>query len=257
VIQTTGLLPPDDKAIEEGFFCYVTDVKSEIKHHSLCELIKKAATKWVAMSNSDRKPYRGERAAKCKEDMQTAFLTESCVRAYSREIAQNQTATALEDMVNSHYDSHNSYCLSMTMEEKRRPNFLSILDENTLAKEKAAYEDEKARGHGAISPYIENMLAKADRAMKLGKVYSVMDKILDPVATRTPIGLNVKGHKIYSNISKTHDRHYYYSLRPYFWPAELLVGNENFNKTGNVFAGEDGFVHLDGERCPGTIIGGT
>ena len=246
----TGL----DKDDEHGFWCYVEDVqkadaaKSDAKPKTLCTTVKDAAAKWKDKSDSDKKKYRqgdGDAAADaCKARYDNLFLTESCVRAADREIAQARVGAAVDQMIADNYKSSSSLCFkaNSAAKTKKTTHYLTVMDEKTLDEEAKAYNDAKHKMHKAIEPYIKNLVAKADKGLKLGP-YSVVDK------TRS--------------IRNEDDKRYYYSVRPYYWPFDLVEPEkleelkkytcETKHECKEV---ENNFVHRDGMRVPGSIIAG-
>ena len=244
---------------EKGFFCYVEDNKDSIKHNHLCDLIKKAAEQWLDLDSSKKSKYK-DKAEACKGRMKLSYLTESCVRAADRDIAQQQTSAAIQDMLDRKVSSKSSYCMinQAQANEKTRKNFLFVLDEETLRQEKNAYKSDSAKGHKAIAAYVDLMLSRADKSVKDGKVYSVMDKTRNPKSGAVVVGKDKNGKDILVGGKETKDRHNYYSMRPYFWPTDMVPKNLVEEYTAKTFKTEleAGFLHLDGQRVPGSVISG-
>jgi hypothetical protein len=244
---------------EKGFFCYVEDNKDSIKHNHLCDLIKKAAEQWLDLDSSKKSKYK-DKAEACKGRMKLSYLTESCVRAADRDIAQQQTSAAIQDMLDRKVSSKSSYCMinQAQANEKTRKNFLFVLDEETLRQEKNAYKSDSAKGHKAITPYVDMLLSRADKSLKDGKVYSVMDKTRSPKSGAVVVGKDKNGKDILVAGKGTEDKHNYYSMRPYYWPMDMVPEKERGEYTAKTLPLDisAGFLHLDGHRVPGSVISG-
>lgn len=245
----TGL----EKDDEQGFWCFVEEQQKaeasskaakDAKPKTLCTTVKDAAAKWEDKEDADKKKYRGDEADACKARYDNLFLTESCVRAADREVAQKRVATAVDDMIANNYKSASSLCFRANgaAKTKKTTHYLSVMDEKTLEEEQKAFKDSKHKMHKAIEPLVKNLVAKADKGLKLGP-YSVTYK------TRS--------------IRNEDDKRYYYSVRPYYWPFDLVEPEkieelkkytcETKHECKEV---ENNFVHRDGMRVPGSIIAG-
>ena len=245
----TGL----EKEDEHGFWCYleeaqkkdVKDAAAASKTKTLCAAVKDAAGEWKDMEDADKKKYRDDKKADaCKSRYDNLFLTESCVRAADRDIAQARVSASVEQMIKDEYKSKDSLCFraNSASKTKKTVHYLTVMDEKTLQEEASAFRDVKHKMHKAIEPIVKNLIAKADKGLKLGP-YSVTDK------TRS--------------IRNEPDKRYYYSVRPYYWPFDLVEPEkleelkkytcETKHECKEV---ENNFVHRDGMRVPGSIIAG-
>jgi Alginate lyase len=241
-VISTGI-PPD---MEEGFFCYLDEVRHDISYINECELLHQAASFWMQYGPQERKIYRANATA-CKEAHTLAYLTNSCFRSAAREIAQNNTNHILESLSvaqrgikgKTKASTRPSLCQkvqdrSTRADQPLRKHFLVVFNETTLAAEKATWTDSGSSGYDALKPLIDKLLRLADRGLGLGP-YSVTNK------KRRPRGVD--------------DVHHYHSVRPFFWPIDDCPQDLKEDiKSGKVEA-DDGYVRRDGVRLPGTIIG--
>lgn len=219
---------------EEGFFCFLKETRNSIEHGTECDLIRKGVALWKKRSDSQRFPYTAK-SAKCKSDYATLVLADSCFRAQDREIAQIETAKNIEAMKKTYKpNGEKTLCqrLRPPPNDPSRKHYLTVFDEQTMKEEKVLYQQKDA----GISPVLDNLVQKANKAMTLGP-YSVTQKTNSP--------------------KKTNDKKFYYSVRPYYWPVEELPPDVAEQvKLGQVKVDSGGFVHRDGHRVRGTVIGG-
>ena len=229
-VVDTGMTPED----EEGFFCFLKETRNSIDHGTECDLLRKGVAMWKKKTDTQRFTYTNK-SAKCKTEYATMVLQDSCFRAQDRQIAQVSTAASIELVKNAYKGgAQKPLCerLRPPPNDPSRKHYLTVFDEQTMKEEKVLYQQKDA----AITPLIENLIQKATRALTLGP-YSVTQK------TQTP--------------KQTKEKRYYYSVRPYYWPeSELPPEVADQVKQGLVRVDNGGFVHRDGHRVRGTVIGG-
>jgi len=231
----TGLSAVDE---DQGFFCYILDktVRKTYSEHANteCNYIKATSSAWLGLSENQREKYKANNK-KCREQYAVYVLKESCFRSTDREIAQLNTAAAIEELYKARKGkAQTSLCqrLRPPPNDPSRVHYLTVFDDAQLDAEKALFVARDA----SITPLITDLLAKANRA--LGRApYTVTSK------TRTP--------------ADTTDKRFYYSIRPYFWPKKDWTKElADLVKENKIKVDHKGFAHYDGHRLVGTIIGG-
>ena len=128
------------KEEEDGFWCYVETVqlaeslKDDSKPKTLCKLVQDSAKRWKDMSETSMKKYRGKDADACKKKFDNLFLTESCVRAADREIAQNRVADSVADLIErgNKFSQTLCYRANSAARVKKTSHSLTVFDEDTL-----------------------------------------------------------------------------------------------------------------------------
>lgn len=232
----TGMTPAE----ENGFFCYFAETYDKIKlnggHHqtSECARMHNAVGSWRKIKESDKTKYR-KRGEKCKEEYHLIYLKESCFRSTDRDLAQQWTAQGIEAMIPKRLqDIKPTLChkLRPGPTDKSRQHFLTVFDESTMQTEKEFFMNGSSP---AVSSYLNVLVSKAKNSLTLGP-YHVTDKERHP--------------------SRTFDKRYYYSMRPYFWPVDELPDDLKKQVDAGKLQLFHGYLHREGERLPGTVIGG-
>jgi hypothetical protein len=157
----TGL-PPND---EEGFFCYILDdsTRKKVRAYTECTYVKFATVPWLEMSLAEREKYKPN-SEKCREQYTLTVLKESCFRATDRDLAQQNTAAAIEQVYNQRKDkTAQTLCqrLRPPPNDPSRTHFLTVLDEAQLDAEKILYQSKDS----SIAPLINDLVEKATRAL--------------------------------------------------------------------------------------------
>jgi Alginate lyase len=235
-VISTGLTAEDEK----GFFCYLEDARNSIPHGTECDLVNRAIVIWQGLDLAHHRIYY-PKAAACKAAYATAFLTHSCFRSEDREIAQNTTDLYLEKLGRAPKSDRVPLCqrLRLASTHPSRKHYLLVYFNATLEAEKKAWMNRLSPDHDKLNPLVEKLIQMAERSLKLGP-YSVLQKKLVPKATK--------------------DKRFYFSVRPYFWPIEscppdIQAGIKDGKIKIDPWLVGTGFLHRDGIRLPGTIIG--
>lgn len=228
---------------EPDYWCFLKAALSNYRPKSICKVALHLASVWMDLSAAEKERYHGSPgidASSCIKSFSDVFLRESCVRAEKRELALTNAAKELSAYTNS----SESLCFKVAAETRtgKKASLMYVLDADTLNAEIGAYEDINHKMHTHIKPFVSNLLAKADAALKLGP-YSVTFK------TRF--------------LKNGEDKRLYYSVRPYHWPLDLVEPDKLDDLKLLTCKGrprcaevDRGFVIRDGIRVPGSIIGG-
>lgn len=232
---------------EEGLFCYLQDNRDNIKHvYTECQLVDRAIELWKELTDVQRKQYRGKRAQVCKDDYHNIFLTESCFRSRDREIAQNDTAHAIEQIIKTKTSTSGdkakllkagSLChrIRPPSSDPSRHHFLTVFDKATMDFERSEWDKRTSNLYHDLDPYLQVLVAKAKASLKSGS-FSVTSK------SRLP--------------PKVTDKRFYFSPRPFHWDIKDLPSPQQYLvKKGKLETDEFGQVKLEGEMCPGSVVG--
>ncbi len=208
----------------------------------------------------------------CKQQYMSAFSLHSCFQVSAREVALVAVAETI-DNVASDLDEEKTKNLSllgrpslchsiaqasgtslsspastMSSSAKPPPHYLTVFDATQLAKEKNIFSRRARKGkNDAVVTYVELMVNMARSCLNNGP-FSVEDKV------RTPVHID--------------DKRFYFSVRPYYWrqedlPPDILAKVEALDPAYPLWKmipqwkpSDPKYLHRDGIRCPGSVIGG-
>jgi hypothetical protein len=241
----TGLSPQD----EVGFFYFHAEHRAVVEqahpNKSECFFMRKDLVSWTdELTAKQRKKYQVPEAEKYREEAEFLYLTESCFRAEDRELAQQETAQAIEAMLREKKDSSKSLCMNLrpSSSDSRRQRYYLSFDEKKLQAEKALFTARSSSSADSsavhLKALVEDLVSKADQAVKRGVSYKVTDK------KRLPNGIT--------------EKRYYFSIRPHDWFVEDLSEDVKAEIAQSLVKVSEatGLLYREGQVSPGSVIGG-